>query len=79
MTTQTVTMTTPIFWMFTLAPGELPLPLQENDNEADCNFYENEEEVARELACPTPAILLDQPLLDVSPDEFESVFQWFLA
>jgi hypothetical protein len=68
MTTQTKIHSISIFDLFILAPQRL-----------DENFYEDEEQLAAELAAPLPGWLADQPLPEIDPDEFERLYTWFLA
>jgi hypothetical protein len=42
-------------------------------------FYQEEELLANELATTLPDNLPRQPLSEISPDEFEQLYTWFLS
>ena len=39
----------------------------------------DEEELAKEMSACLPGNLLDQQVPDIAPDDFESIYGWFLA
>jgi hypothetical protein len=45
----------------------------------DAYFFEDEEQLAMELAAPLPDGLVPQHLPEVDPDEFEKLYIWFLS
>ena len=79
MNTQTIQRNINIFDLFTLA-ADVPAPIEwEVGQGADGNFYEDKEELARELAAPLPAGIIIQWPAEIDPDEFEASYQWFVA
>lgn len=46
---------------------------------ADENFYEDEAQLAAELAIPLPECLVQTAQPEVAADEFEKVYEWFLS
>jgi len=56
----------------------LPLP-RERPAHPDESFYEDEEQLADELAAALPEELENQPQPEIDPDEFDELYTWFLA
>ncbi len=67
------------FDLFSLALEIRTSPRQERTSEPNCNFYEENAELAEELSAPAPAGLTIQPPPEIHPDEFEARYKWFLA
>ena len=79
MNTQTIQKKINLFDLFTLT-SDATLPIEwEIGQEADNNFYEDEDELARELAAPEPTGVSIRWPAEIDPDEFEASYQWFLA
>ena len=45
----------------------------------DENFYQDEGQLAAELATPLPKGLLGQPLPEIDSYEFEKLYDWYLS
>ena len=41
--------------------------------------FDDEDQLAAELACALHEHTPDQPLPDIEPDDFEKIYSWFLA
>ena len=75
MNTQRIESKINIFDLFTLSP-ETSASIEW---QAGQEFYEDEEDLARELAAPEPAGVIGQWPPEIDPDEFEASYQWFIA
>jgi hypothetical protein len=42
-------------------------------------IYDDEQQLAAELSTPIPQGILNQPLPEIDPDEFELLYGWFLS
>jgi len=79
MITQTTQTKINIFDLFTLA-SDAAIPVEwEVGQSPDSNFYEDEDELARELAAPAPAGVSIEWPAEIDPDEFDLSYQWFVA
>jgi hypothetical protein len=79
MNTQTIKNKINIFDLFTLA-SDATLPIEwEVVQSPDSNFYEDEDELAQELAAPAPAGVIIEWPAEIDPDEFDTSYQWFVA
>lgn len=58
--------------------GLSPLP-PENPTRPDENFYEDERQLAEDLAAPLPEELENRPEFEIDPDEFDELYAWFLT
>jgi hypothetical protein len=63
--------TSTIFNLLALTP--------ETQSHLDENFYEDERQLADEIAAPLPEELENQPQPEIDPDDFEELYTWFLA
>jgi hypothetical protein len=45
----------------------------------DENFYEDEQQLADDLATPLPEELENQPQPEIDPDAFDELYAWFLT
>ncbi len=45
----------------------------------DYGFDLDEEEIGREMLVLLPASLVNQPVFEIAPDEFEAIHLWFLS
>lgn len=45
----------------------------------DENFYQDEGQLADNLAAPLPEDIENQPQPDIDPDEFDELYTWFLT
>jgi hypothetical protein len=55
-----------------------PLP-PDNPTLPDENFYEDERQLAEDLAAPFPEKLENQPQPDIDPEAFDELYAWFLT
>ena len=60
-------------------PTDFPsaYPIQACSRDYGFNF--DEEEMGRELLSPLPANLVDQTIPKIDPEEFETLYLWFLS
>jgi hypothetical protein len=56
----------------------LPL-IPETPAHPDENFYEDEEQLAADLAASLPDDLENQPQPDIDPEAFDELYAWFLT
>lgn len=63
--------TSTIFDLFALTP--------ESPARSDENFYEDEGQLAGDLAAPLPEEFENLPQPEIDPDDFEELYTWFLA
>jgi len=45
----------------------------------DVSPYDDEDQLATEIACSLHESTLDQLVPDINPDDFEKLYQWFLS
>jgi len=57
----------------------LPTIFLPPDARQDVCPFDDEEQLAAEMARSLPEHMLDQPLPDIDPDDFEKLYHWFLS
>ena len=77
MNTQAIVKSTLIWNLFSL-PVYVPLcPIEISPQ--DFGYEINEDELASEMRVQLPDDLIWQPIPEVDPDDFETVYNWFLS
>ena len=77
MNTQAIVKSTLIWNIFSLALSIPTSPIEISPQ--DFGYEINEDELASEMRVQLPDDLIWQPIPEVDPDDFETVYNWFLS